>query len=465
MNISPTACRLSLAVAFTVLLGSAALEGQVLSTNLIFTSIQPCRVFDTRAQGVPLAAGGQRAFTVVGSSSDFAGQGGHPGGCGIPGFLSGSPQVQAVVINVIAVSPASTGDLRAWPSDQPEPAASILNYTAAEGAIANGVVIPVRQDQEGGDIRILSEGSATQVVGDVVGYFSGGGPGVGNLSLGIGAGNTSTSTGIVNTAVGDSALAANTTGTVNTSLGYQALAANTTGHNNTAAGTYSMLNNISGFQNTAIGEGALAFLSTGNSNVAIGWDAGVAYTGGESNNLLFGNVGTVGESNMIRIGGSQTQTFIAGIFGSPVAAGTTVFVEASGHLGVAPSSLRFKEDVTDMGETSDGLMQLRPVVFHYRSEYDDGSRLLQYGLIAEEVAAVFPGLVQTDKDGRPLLVRYQFVNAMVLNEVQKQHRTIDEQKTRIADLESRLATQRSQIEDQESRIQRLEAGAAPAPLP
>lgn len=457
MNISSIARRSSLAVASAVLLGGAALEGQILSPSLLFTSIQPCRVFDTRVQGVPLAAGGQRAFTIVGSSSDFASQGGHSGGCGVPGFMGGSPQVQAVAINVIAVAPATTGDLRAWPSDQPEPTASILNYTAAEGAIANAVVIPVRQDQEGGDVRILSEGSATHVVGDVVGYFSNGGPGAGNISLGAGAGNPSTSTGTGNAAVGDSALAANTTGAVNTSLGFEALQINTTGHNNTAAGAFSLLSNVSGFQNTAIGEGALAFLATGNSNLAIGWDAGVTYTGGESNNLLVGNVGTAGESNVIKIGASQTQTLIAGIFGSTASGGTTVYVDSTGHLGTTPSSLRFKEDVTDMGEASAGLMQLRPVVFHYRSDYDDGSRILQYGLIAEEVAAVFPGLVQTDKDGRPLLVRYQFVNAMVLNEVQKQHRTIDEQRSRIADLESQLAAQRSRIEDQESRIQRLEA--------
>jgi hypothetical protein len=125
-------------------------------------------------------------------------------------------------------------------------------------------------------------------------------------------------------------------------------------------------------------------------------------------------------------------------------------------LGTIPSSLRFKEDVTDMGDVSDSVMQLRPVLFHYKSEFDDGSRLLQYGLIAEEVAAVSPGLVQYDKEGRPLLVRYHFVNAMVLNEVQKQHRTIGEQKARIADLELKMATQREQIESQEARIKRLE---------
>jgi hypothetical protein len=469
-----SARRFSLSVALTALIGGAAIDGQVLSPNLLFTSIQPCRVFDTRAPGDPLLSGVQRAFTVVGHSSDFVAQGGHSGGCGIPGFLGGISQVQAVMINIVAVSPASIGDLRAWPSDQPEPLASILNYTPAEFALANGIVIPVRQDHEGGDITILSEGSGTHVLGDVVGYFSSGGPGMGNLSLGMGAGNQSISTGNLNTAFGDFALALNTTGAVNTALGYLALGLNTTGANNTAAGTFALNSNTIGNQNVAIGRGALGanssgggntglgyaalpFLNTGNNNVAIGFNAGISYTGGESNNILISNDGVAGESNVIKIGSSHTRAYIVGVSGSTVAGGTPVYIDGGGHLGTTPSSLRFKEDVTDMGDASDSLMQLRPVVFHYKSDFDDGSKILQYGLIAEEVAVVSPGLVQYDKDGQPLLVRYHFVNAMVLNEVQKQHRTIDEQKTRIAALELQLANQRSQIEGQETRLKRLEA--------
>jgi hypothetical protein len=120
-----------------------------------------------------------------------------------------------------------------------------------------------------------------------------------------------------------------------------------------------------------------------------------------------------------------------------------VYVNSSGQLAASTSSLRFKEDVADMGAASDALMKLRPVTFHYRAEYDDGQRLLQYGLIAEEVAKVAPGLVEYDGDGKPFTVRYHFVNAMLLGEVQKQHATIAGQAARIAQQDAELAGQRS----------------------
>jgi predicted ribosome quality control (RQC) complex YloA/Tae2 family protein len=119
-----------------------------------------------------------------------------------------------------------------------------------------------------------------------------------------------------------------------------------------------------------------------------------------------------------------------------------VYVDGNDQLGTLTSSLRFKQDVEDMGDATQGLMRLRPVTFRYKPEYDDGSHLLEYGLIAEEVAKVYPELVQTDRSGKPLAVRSHFVNAMVLNEVQRQHRTI--------------ATQQERIEQQQTQIEELQ---------
>jgi Chaperone of endosialidase len=480
MTISPPPrrrCRLLLAVAITAVFGGAAVDGQVLSPNLLFTSIQPCRVFDTRVHGDPLVAGAPRGFTVVGDSSDFANQGGHPGGCGIPGFLGGNPQVQAVIINLVAVTPASQGELMAWPSDQPEPLASILNFTPAEVALANGVVIPVRQDHEGGDITILAGGSGTHVLGDVLGYFSSGAPGMGNLSLGTGAGNQSASTGTLNTAIGDSALAANTTGQDNTAVGIQALEANAAASNNTALGAFALAataaasnntaagyralaNLTTGISNTGFGLGTLVQLTTGSDNVAVGQNAGGNLISG-TNNIYIGSgfASPAGEDNTIRIGepGVHTGTVLAGVYGSTSSGGTPVYVNSAGQLGYTPSSIRFKEDVADMEDVGDTLMNLRPVSFRYKAAYDDGSRLLHYGLIAEEVATVNSSLVENDQEGRPLLVRYQFVNAMLLSAVQKQHRKMVEQEVRILELQRRIAAQQADLDGQKARIERLEA--------
>lgn len=474
MTLSSAPRRLMHAVAITALLGGGALAGQVLSPNLVFTSIQPCRAFDTRVHNDPLSAGLQRAFTVVGHSNDFANQGGQSGGCGIPGFNAGNPQVQAVLINVVAVGPAASGFFQAWPSDQPEPFTSILNYTPAELALANGVVVGVRQDHEGEDITILSGNSATHVLGDVVGYFSSGGPGTGNLSLGLGAGHPRASTGILNTAIGDSALAANTTGQDNTAVGIQTLEANTSGSNNTALGAFALAaaatgsnNTAAGYRalascttglgNTALGLGALLGVTTGGNNVAVGENVGSNLILG-SNNIYIGGSSPVDEGNTIRIGvpGIQTGTFLAGVYGFTSSGGTPVYVNSAGQLGYTPSSIRFKEDVADVEDVGDTLMSLRPVSFRYKPAYDDGSRLLQYGLIAEEVARVDPGLVENDQEGRPLLVRYQLVNAMLLSEVQQQHRKMVEQERRILELTTRVAAQQAEMDRRIARIERLD---------
>ncbi len=161
-----------------------------------------------------------------------------------------------------------------------------------------------------------------------------------------------------------------------------------------------------------------------------------------------------GESYVMRLGavGVQSKAFIAGVHGVTSSSGIPVYVNSSGQLGTATSSLRFKEDVADMGTASDELMKLRPVTFHYKAAYDDGQRVLQYGLIAEEVAAVDPGLVQYGDDGQPLTVRYHFVNAMLLGEVQKQHADLARQAALLAQQTAEIAGQRSEIAGQKAEI-------------
>jgi Collagen triple helix repeat (20 copies) len=153
------------------------LSAQVLSSKLVFTSIEPCRIVDTRIanDGIHhrLMAGVTQTFNVVGNvATSFTGQGGHSGGCGIPGFLNGTAQVQAVVVNIIAVNPSGLGALIAWPTDQLQPLASALNYRSEETVLANGIVLPLRQDQQGSDISIMALTSGTDLVADVQGYFS-----------------------------------------------------------------------------------------------------------------------------------------------------------------------------------------------------------------------------------------------------------------------------------------------------
>jgi hypothetical protein len=269
-----------------------------------------------------------------------------------------------------------------------------------------------------------------------------------NTFLGASAGNTNmtgqSNTGVgtnvllynraggFNSAFGTGALGSNTDGANNAAFGTSVLASNTTGGGNSAFGINALLSNVSGNSNSAFGISALFNLTSGDSNIAIGPAAGELLTSGSSNNIYISNLGAASESNTIRIGtvGTQTAAFIAGISGATSASGVAVLVNRSGQLGTTTSSRRFKDEIADMGGESDVLMELRPVAFYYKPAYDE-TRTRQFGLVAEEVAAVAPQLVLSDKEGKPQTVRYHFVNAMLLNEVQKQ-------RARIQDLEGRL---------------------------
>lgn len=271
-----------------------------------------------------------------------------------------------------------------------------------------------------------------------------------NTFLGWQAGATN-GTGINNSFFGSQAGYANTTGSSNISIGANAGGSdNTNGGGNIFVGVKAGYNNASGGGNTIIGFSAGVSNTSGSYNLFDGYGAGEYNTTG-SNNIYLGNVGIGSENNTIRIGmqgsglGQQNTTYIAGVYGTPVS-GVPVYVSPNGQLGTQPSSIRFKEHIKSMGDSTDALMKLRPVTFFYKADYDHGPRTPQYGLIAEEVAAVYPELVSTDNEGRPYTVRYQYLPAMLLNEVQKQyHRAeaedevIKEQREQIANLERRLS--------------------------
>jgi uncharacterized coiled-coil protein SlyX len=279
---------------------------------------------------------------------------------------------------------------------------------------------------------------------------------IGNLAL------TSNTGGAANTAVGSVALLSNTEGGSNTAIGVWALRNNTTGNFNTATGQNALLENTIGFDdaangynaldanttgnfNTAIGAGALGGNTIGSNNTALGLSAGNQITTG-SDNIDIGNTGVAGESGIIRIGtaGTQTATFIAGIRETPLAQGVAmaVGITADGQLGVRASSERFKEAIKPMDKASEAILSLRPVTFRYKKQLDPKATP-QFGLVAEEVEKVNPALVARDEQGEPYSVRYEAVNAMLLNEFLKEHRKVEEQS--------------SQIAKQDCRVQKLEA--------
>lgn len=330
-----------------------------------------------------------------------------------------------------------------------------------------------------------------------------------NFSAGLGA-LPPAATGPNNAAVGDSALQANTTGNNNVATGYQAMHSNTSGQTNTASGTQALYSNTTGSGNTAngyfalytnttgccnvadgynvllsntgsfntasgqaalewnatgsfntaSGSSALTNNTTGNGNIAIGNQAGfnVSTT---SNNIHVGNQGTATDSGTIRIGtaGTQTAAFIAGIRGVTTGNNNAipVLIDSNGQLGTMSSSRRYKEDIKEMGDASSGLLRLRPVTFRYKKAFDDGSKPVQYGLIAEEVAEVYPDLVARSADGQIETVKYQVLDSMLLNELQKQNATITAQKEQIRAQEQRISAQEQQNRSLEERLARVEA--------
>jgi hypothetical protein len=271
-----------------------------------------------------------------------------------------------------------------------------------------------------------------------------------------------------NTAIGYQALFSNKSFD-NTATGFQALFSNMFGTSNTAIGEFALFSNTDGGFNTAIGADALVNLTIGTGNTALGAEAGSNLTTG-SENIDIGNLGVAGESNTIRIGDQavQTATFIAGITGVDEGSPTAVFINTTtGQLGTTPpaSSQRFKKAIKPMDKASEGILALKPVTFQYKNDKTDTP---QFGLIAEEMAKVNSDLVLRDKNGEIYSVRYDAVNAMLLNEFLKEHRRVEELKSAMAqqrtDFEAAVVRQQkttealiARLNDQEARIQQVSA--------
>jgi hypothetical protein len=260
-------------------------------------------------------------------------------------------------------------------------------------------------------------------------------------------------TGGYNTANGFSALYYNTTGYSNTANGAYALYDNMDGGNNTANGVFALSANTAGNNNTADGYGALINNTSGNNNIALGFLAGINHYANDNNDIDIGNQGVGGVGNAIRIGtpGTQNSAFIAGISGVTVGGGAPVYITPSGQLGTSTSSQRFKQDIQSMGQASDLILALRPVTFRYKPELDPKGTP-QFGLIAEEVNKVDPDLVLRDDKNQIYTVRYEAINAMLLNEFLKQHRKVEQQQAEIQELKEKAV----QIESLEKRLNALE---------
>jgi hypothetical protein len=338
----------------------------------------------------------------------------------------------------------------------------------------------------GDDALLNNTGSYNTAIGFKALY----GNTTGNENTAIGdSALASNTTGVGNTATGVSALQRNTTGINNLAGGYQALFSNTIGTGNAATGAYALYNNTSGSYNTASGVKALNSNSagihntadgnralysntiggdntaigidslysnvTGAKNIALGSKAGFSLTTG-SNNIDIGNEGVAAESGRIRLGtkGKQTSTYIAGISGVVVAGGVGVIVDSNGQLGTVVSSARYKDAIKPMDRASEAILALQPVTFRYKHELDpDG--IPQFGLVAEQVEKVNPDLVARDEQGKPYTVRYEAVNAMLLNEFLKEHRKVADQGDQIAELQATVAELKSAFKAQAAKIQKV----------
>lgn len=476
--------------------------------SLVFVAISPCRLVDTRGAGggfvgsSPFSGPYIQAQTYVSFPIQSATEANTsaPTPCGtIPNIA------QAYSLNLTVVPHPfgnSVNFVTIWPNSPGVSQPSVSTINDQQGAIlANAAIVPAGTTS--GGINVYAYG-ATDVIIDLNGYYaaptdlnsntavggynfiSGSFSGQYNSAFGQGAMQNLTTgsqnvavgydamaheiNGLANTAVGFQAMYDATSGGANTALGYLALQNITVGSSNTAMGAVALNNDSTGDNNTAVGPGALQFDTVGNDNIGIGLQAGVNIATG-SDNIMIGNPGLSTDTGIIRIGSLTANTncsptcnpqsafFAAGIAGVNVTSGVNVVVNSSGQLGIVASSRRFKEDIQDMGDASSDLLRLHPVTFHYKEAYAGGSKSTEYGLIAEEVEKVYPDLVVHSADGQIETVKYQVLDSMLLNEVQKQA-----EKNRLQAEENRQ--QARQIRSLEERLAALEqlltAGSEPA---
>jgi len=264
-----------------------------------------------------------------------------------------------------------------------------------------------------------------------------------------------------NTAVVSNALTANTSANSNTAIGASALPDNISGIENTAVGSAALFTNVDGSHNIAVGQAALSNNTSGSNNIAVGEFAGLAVT--TSNNVI--SIGVQGQD-------ISDSCFIGNIFNAMAPSGSAVFIDANNRLGTITSSKRFKESIEPMDKASDGLFALKPVRFHYKKEIDPAGTK-QLGLVAEDVEKVNPDLVVRDKEGKPYSVRYDQVNAMLLNEFIKEHkafieeqRKVEVQEKTIAQLKSGMTALAPTVKQQASQIQKVSTqleASKPAP--
>ena len=300
----------------------------------------------------------------------------------------------------------------------------------------------------------------------------------GQFNTGVGAGTLLASTGQQNTATGAGALLSNTTGVKNTANGTFALFNNADGNSNTASGVGTLFNNTTGFNNTANGYNALLSNTTAGDNTAVGTTALFSNTTGEFNTAIgsqalrdnvAGDSNTaIGDSAGFNITGSGNVCIGAGVNGvagesnitrirnvyESVATERAVYVTSDNRIGTLSSSRRYKEQIKPMEKASEAIHELRPVSFRYKKEIDP-TRSLSFGLIAEEVARVSPDLVTPDQEGKPQTVRYEAVNAMLLNEFLKEHRKVQEQANTVAELKNEIANLTVTVRDQATQIQKV----------
>ena len=337
------------------------------------------------------------------------------------------------------------------------------------GTVSAGLVNVSGSYQIGGKTVVSTFGTENLFLGALAGFSNPSGSA--NTFAGYAAGYTN-ATGIANSFYGWESGQSNLDGSRNTFYGYSAGGDNISGGDNTFSGFEAGLSNTLGDDNSFFGFQAGRNNTSGSLNTYAGYQAGQNTTGSYNSfygqqaginnptgnsNIYVGNVGIGAENNIIRIGtpgtsnAQQNATYIAGIFGSSVGgSGIAVYVDSNGQLGTAVSSRRFKEQIRDMGDSTDALMKLRPVTFLYKPEYDKGRRSLQYGLIAEEVAEVYPELVAYGKDGKPYTVKYQYLTTMLLNEMQRQYHRAEAEATVIT-------AQQQKIDELEHRLSRLES--------
>jgi hypothetical protein len=328
----------------------------------------------------------------------------------------------------------------------------------------------------------------TGVANTAVGWYSLFSNSDGSYNTGVGAGtllfnlgNQTTGDGMQNTALGAAALLFNTTGSANTATGVTALLNNSEGsgntangwgalsHNNgnppdgsanTAVGAGALFTNTTGDSNTAIGENALVSNTTGSGNTAVGVRALDHNTSGSLNVALGVNAGhdVVTAQNAICIGlnvfGADVgdSCFIGNIFGQTSASGAAVYVNSNHRLGTLTSSRRFKDDIKPMGRVSEALFALEPVTFHYKKEIDPAG-MQQFGLVAEEVEKINSELVVRDKEGKPYSVRYDQVNAMLLNEFLKEHRKNEEQEATITRLQKQIEALAADLQKMSAQLE------------